>query len=93
MTTLNQTSTRHARAITRTAETEQDGWRSRVTTKEEKVGYITQVWVSLMTEVFTDASTFEVNFPADASQESKARLLGANFLINQVCFRVRWHGV
>ena len=62
------------------------------TTKEEKVGNITQVWVSLITEVLTDASSFEVNFPADASQESKARLLGATFLINQVCIRVRSHG-
>ena len=59
------------------------------TTKEEKVGNITKIWAGLGSELFTDADKFELNFPADASQESKARLLGATFLINQVCVRAR----
>ena len=34
----------------------------------------------------TDADKFEVEFPADANTNAKARLLGALFLINQLFF-------
>jgi len=55
-------------------------------TVEEKIGNITKIWTGLGTELFTDADKFEVEFPADANTNAKARLLGALFLINQLFF-------
>lgn len=55
------------------------------TSKEEKVGYITKIWGGLMNEI-ADATKFEVQFPTDATPDSKARLLGGLFLLNQLFF-------
>jgi hypothetical protein len=54
--------------------------------KGKEVGKITKIWGGLAKEVFTDADTFELQFPNDADQATKARLLGATFLINQLFF-------
>ena len=56
------------------------------TSKDEKVGYVTKIWGGLGTELFTDAAKFEVQFPPAATPDSKARLLGAVFLLNQLFF-------
>ena len=34
------------------------------------------------TEMFTDAASFQIEFPDDASPESKARILGTTMFIN-----------
>ena len=54
------------------------------TTKEEKVGYITKILGGSINTI--DATKFEVEFPPAATPDSKARLLGALFLINQIFF-------
>jgi hypothetical protein len=51
-----------------------------------KIGFITKVWSGFTNELFTDADTFEVKFPEDATSDQKARLLGATFLLNQLYF-------
>ena len=54
--------------------------------KGEKVGRITKVWSGLGKELLTDADNFETDFPVYADGASKARILGAVFLLNQVFF-------
>jgi hypothetical protein len=54
--------------------------------KGSEVGKIVKVWGGLSQEIFTDADTFELKFPADANYEAKLRLLGAVFLLNQIFF-------
>jgi len=55
-------------------------------TPENKIGNITKVWRGLGTEMFTDADSFEVEFPPGAGPDSKARLVGTVFLLNQLFF-------
>merc|ERR1719261_2434518 len=43
---------------------------------------IVKLWRGLGTEVFTDAASFQVDFPEDAEPASKARLLGTTMFIN-----------
>ena len=38
----------------------------------------------MSTEFLTDADTFTVNFPVDATAEQKARIMGAAFLVNMM---------
>ena len=52
----------------------------------QEVGQVVKVWSGLATEVFTDADKFELRFPANADAQTKTRLLGATFLINQLFF-------
>mmetsp|Transcript_47108 Transcript_47108/g.112291 ORF Transcript_47108/g.112291 Transcript_47108/m.112291 type:complete len:284 (+) Transcript_47108:150-1001(+) len=59
-----------------------------------EVGKIVKIWYKkswsgLATEMFTDADKFELEFPADESPETKARLLGSLFLLNQLFFEVK----
>ena len=51
-------------------------------------GKIAKVWSGLGTELFSDATNFELEFPKEdaANYSGKARLLGAVFLINQLFF-------
>eukprot|EP00287_Rhodomonas_sp_CCMP768_P003522 CAMPEP_0196732952 /NCGR_PEP_ID=MMETSP1091-20130531/12197_1 /TAXON_ID=302021 /ORGANISM="Rhodomonas sp., Strain CCMP768" /LENGTH=257 /DNA_ID=CAMNT_0042076287 /DNA_START=59 /DNA_END=832 /DNA_ORIENTATION=- len=49
-------------------------------------GRIVKVWSGLTNELFTDADHFEVAFPEGAGAESKARMVGALFLLNQLHF-------
>ena len=53
---------------------------------DNKIGYITKVWSGFGTELFTDADKFEVEFPPGATPDSKARILGTLFLMNQLFF-------
>jgi hypothetical protein len=53
---------------------------------ESKIGYITKIWSGLGTELFTDAAKFEVEFPPGSAPDSKARVLGTVFLMNQLFF-------
>ena len=50
--------------------------------KGQEVGKIVKLWRGLGTEVFTDAASFQVDFPEDAEPASKARLLGTTMFIN-----------
>lgn len=54
--------------------------------KDNKIGRIVKVWSGLLKEAFTDADTFEVDFPPRATSAAKARLMGSLFLINQLGF-------
>merc|ERR1712196_494393 len=47
---------------------------------------ICKVWSGLTNELFTDVDTFEVKCPDNSSADTKARLIGATLLINQVYF-------
>eukprot|EP00284_Hemiselmis_tepida_P012541 CAMPEP_0174928860 /NCGR_PEP_ID=MMETSP1355-20121228/26493_1 /TAXON_ID=464990 /ORGANISM="Hemiselmis tepida, Strain CCMP443" /LENGTH=254 /DNA_ID=CAMNT_0016175039 /DNA_START=26 /DNA_END=790 /DNA_ORIENTATION=- len=53
---------------------------------ENKIGFITKIWAGLGTELFSDADKFELEFPPGAAPDSKARLLGTLFLMNQLFF-------
>ena len=58
-------------------------------TAGQEVGQVVKIWSGLATEAFTDADNFELRFPADADAPTKARLLGATFLINQLFFEAK----
>ena len=45
------------------------------------VGTISKQWMGFCTEVFTDKDTFRVNFPTNATLETKAILIGATMLV------------
>ena len=51
-----------------------------------QVSSITKVWSGMGKELFTDASTFEVTFPSAADGTTKASIMGACFLLNQIYF-------
>jgi hypothetical protein len=52
----------------------------------EHDGKIVKVWRNLATEMFTDADNFEVEFPKNSSDDTKATILGGVFLLNQLFF-------
>ena len=45
------------------------------------VGLISKQWMGFFTEALTDKDTFRVNFPSNATLETKAILLGATMLV------------
>ena len=51
-----------------------------------QVGKIVKLWRGLGTEVFTDATSFQVEFPPNSSDETKARLLGTTMFVNMLFF-------
>lgn len=51
-----------------------------------KVGKVSKQWSGLLTESFTDADHFGINFPVDLDVRVKAVLLGALFLIDYMYF-------
>jgi hypothetical protein len=53
---------------------------------EEYKGIILKKPKSAMTEIFTDSSAFEVDFPKDATSDQKGILTGAAILINSVFY-------
>lgn len=61
-------------------------WTFEIRQGEQLLGKITKKWSGLLKEGFTDADNFGVTFPADWSNEAKAVLLGAVFLIDFVHF-------
>jgi hypothetical protein len=50
-------------------------------------GKIVKVWAGVGNEFFYGAHRFECDFPEGSSAASKARLLGATFLINELFFK------
>lgn len=52
----------------------------------QEVGYVVKRWGGLVAELFTDADKFELRFPEGADPQSKSRLLGATFLLNQIFY-------
>ena len=52
-----------------------------------QVGSVVKVWAGLTNELFTNAHTFEIEFPRDAQPDSKQRLIGGVLLINEVFFQ------
>ncbi|CAM9706691.1 unnamed protein product [Heterosigma akashiwo] len=53
---------------------------------QQEVGKIIKLWRGLGTEMFTDASTFQLEFPEGADAAAKARLLGTSIFINFLFF-------
>jgi len=47
-----------------------------------QIGKIIKLWRGLGTELFTDAASFQVEFPKDADPAAKARLIGTTMFIN-----------
>jgi hypothetical protein len=58
-----------------------------------EVGKIVKIWGGFAKEILTDADTFEVQFPTNQDAATKARVLGATFLINQLFFERQKGGV
>jgi len=54
---------------------------------QNKIGHLTKVWTG-WANAFFNAHTFEVDFPSDANQETRARLMAALFLVNQTHFQM-----
>ena len=54
--------------------------------KGEEIGKIIKLWRGLGTEIFTDASSFQVEFPKGIDETAKARVLGSTFFINMLFF-------
>jgi hypothetical protein len=54
--------------------------------KGEEVGQVVKAYSGIGEELFTDADKFELRFPPNADAQTKSRLLGATFLINQIFF-------
>lgn len=54
--------------------------------KGEEIGKIIKMWRGMGTEVFTDAASFQVDFPDGAGKEAKQRLIGATMFINMLFF-------
>lgn len=51
-----------------------------------EAGKIVKVWGGLLKEAFTEADTFELIYPKDIDPETKLRILGGVFLLNQLYF-------
>ena len=47
-----------------------------------QVGKIVKLWRGLGTEVFTDADSFQVEFPEGADEDTKKRILGTVMFVN-----------
>ena len=54
--------------------------------KGEEIGKIVKLWRGMGTEMFSDAASFNLEFPKDADDNSKARLLGSTMFINMLFF-------
>jgi len=52
----------------------------------EEVGKIVKLWRGLGTEVFTDATSFQIELPKGIGVQSKQRLLGSTMFINMLFF-------
>lgn len=51
-------------------------------TKENSSGKIIKMWRGMGTEIFTDAASFQLDFPEGADAGAKGRLLGTTIFIN-----------
>merc|ERR1712039_658044 len=55
-------------------------------TDGNQVGKIVKHWRGLGSEIFTDATSFQVEFPLNSSVETKARLMGITYFVNILFF-------
>lgn len=55
-------------------------------TRGNEVGKIVKLWRGMGTEAFSDAASFNVEFPEGSGEMSKARLLGTTIFINMLFF-------
>lgn len=54
--------------------------------KGEEIGKIIKLWRGFWTETFTDADSFQIEFPKGIDETAKARVLGSVFFINMLFF-------
>ena len=54
--------------------------------KGEEVGKIIKLWRGMGTEVFTDATSFQVDMPKGIDAAAKSRILGTTMFINMLFF-------
>jgi hypothetical protein len=54
--------------------------------KDEQVGEIVKIWSGMKKELTSDADNFELRFPVGVDAQTKSRLLGATFLLNQLYY-------
>jgi len=54
--------------------------------KNQAIGKIIKLWRGMGTEVFTDAASFDLQFPPGIDEPTKARLLGSTMFINMLFF-------
>ena len=52
----------------------------------EEIGKIVKLWRGMKTEVFSDAASFNLEFPKGIDPSSKARLLGSTMFVNMLFF-------
>ena len=52
----------------------------------KEVGKIVKLWRGVGTDIFTDAASFNVQFPPGIDEVGKARILGTTFFINMLFF-------
>jgi Scramblase len=57
--------------------------------KAEHVGKILKTEISVLVDELTDASAFEVHFPATSTVEQKASLVGSALFLNAIFFQTR----
>lgn len=53
------------------------------------VGEIVKIWGGLTSELFTAADTFMVKYPEGSDTNTKANLIGATLMINQLFFEAQ----
>ena len=56
------------------------------TTGDKAIGKIVKLWRGLGTELFTDAASFQVEFPEEATAADKALLTGTTMYVNILFF-------
>ena len=61
-------------------------WTFKIMKNDIEVGKISKKWSGIGKEMFTDADTFNVQFPNDATGEEKKIFLGTTFLIDLIYF-------
>ncbi|EOD08543.1 hypothetical protein EMIHUDRAFT_453020 [Emiliania huxleyi CCMP1516] len=59
--------------------------------KGEEIGKIVKMWRGLGTEVFTDADSFQLDFPKGIDASAKARMLGTTAFVNMIFFEEVGH--
>jgi len=61
-------------------------WTFKILKNGNEVGKISKKWSGLGKEMFTDADTFNIEFPGNATDKEKKILTGATFLIDYIYF-------
>jgi len=61
-------------------------WTFKIMKNDKEVGRISKKWSGMGKEMFSDADTFNVQFPQNFSDEEKKIFLGTTFLIDLIYF-------